>query len=130
LVRELSTNDKVEHEADLKGFAIEAHNRFVCAALPLNEKDQRLTKGVPNIIRNAAVGSGHQLHHGWGGSSLAINFHLTGSSEVSLVTSITSASAASPSIRTFNRWPLANDGNAALVWSVLPLVRSSAISYS
>jgi hypothetical protein len=58
LVRELSTNDKVEHEADLKGFAIEAHDRFVCAALPLNEKDQRLAKGVPYIIRNATVGSG------------------------------------------------------------------------
>jgi hypothetical protein len=58
LARELSTNDKVEHEADPKGFAIEAHDRFVCAALPLNEKDQRLAKGVPNIIRNAMVGSG------------------------------------------------------------------------
>jgi hypothetical protein len=27
----------------------------------LNEKDQRLAKGVANVIRNVAVGSGHQL---------------------------------------------------------------------
>jgi hypothetical protein len=61
LVLELSTNDKVEHRADPKVFAIEAHGRVVCPALPLNEKDQRLAKGVPYINGDVVVGSGHQL---------------------------------------------------------------------
>jgi hypothetical protein len=61
LVLELSTKDKVKHQADPKGFAIEAYDRLVCATLPLNEKDQRLAEDVPNISGDVVIGSGHQL---------------------------------------------------------------------
>jgi hypothetical protein len=44
-----SIGDEIEHVADPKGFAIETHHRFVCAALPLNEKDQHLAESVADV---------------------------------------------------------------------------------